>query len=61
MEMEIASTAMSMAMANMQNGLAVGMLKKTMDASAQSMEAITEMLDSMPSPDGRGQLLDVRV
>lgn len=61
MEMSIASTAMSLAMANMQNGLAVGMLKKTMDASEQSMEAITEMLDSMPSPDGRGQVLDVRV
>lgn len=61
MEMEIASMAMSMAMSNVQNGLAVGMLKKTMDSSEQSMEAITEMLDSMPSPDGKGQLLDVRV
>lgn len=61
MEMQIASTAMAMAMQNMQNGLAVGILKQTMDASEQSMEAITEMLDSMPSPDGRGQLLDVRV
>ncbi len=60
MEMQIASTAMSMAMMNMQNGLAVGMLKKTMDASEQSMEAITEMLDSIPSPDGKGQILDVR-
>ncbi|MCI5578176.1 MAG: YjfB family protein [Oscillospiraceae bacterium] len=61
MEMEITSMAMSMAMSNVQNGLAVGMLKKTMDSSEQSMEAITEMLDSMPSPDGKGQLLDVRV
>ena len=61
METEIASMAMSMAMTNVQNGLAVGMLKKTMDSSEQSMEAITEMLDSMPSPDGKGQLLDVRV
>ena len=61
MEMEIASMAMSMAMSNVQNGLAVGMLKKTMDSSEQSMDAITEMLDSMPSPDGKGQLLDVRV
>lgn len=61
MEMQIASTTMALAMANMQNGLAVGMLKQTMDASEQSMEAITEMLDSIPSPDGRGQLLDVRV
>ena len=33
MEMEITSMAMSMAMSNVQNGLAVGMLKKTMDSS----------------------------
>lgn len=61
MEMEIASTAMAMAMDNLQSSLAVGMLKKTMDASEQSMEAITEMLDNMPSPDGRGTVLDMRV
>lgn len=61
MEMSIASTAMSMAMSNLQDGLALGMLKKTMEASEQSMAAITDMLDSMPSPDGRGQLLNVRV
>lgn len=60
MEMDIAAAAMSMAMTNMQNGLAVGMMKKTMEASEQSMEAITKMIDSIPSPDGRGQLLNVR-
>ena len=59
MEMSIAATSMSLAMSNMQNALAIGMLKKTMEYSEQSMEAITEMLDSMPSPDGRGQLLNV--
>ena len=61
MEMQIAATAMAMAMDNMQRGLAVGMLKETMDASEQSMELITDMLANMPSPDGRGLLLDVRV
>ena len=61
MEMQIASMSMSMAMSNMQNGLAVSMLKKTMEATEESMDAIIDMLDSMPSPDGRGQLLDVRV
>lgn len=60
MEMQIASMAMSMAMSNLQNGLAVGMLKKTMEASEESMNIILDMLDSIPSPDGRGQLLDVR-
>lgn len=60
MEMQIASLSMAMAMDNVQNGLAVGMLKKTMEASEASMEAITEMLDNMPSPDGKGMLLNVR-
>lgn len=60
MELEIAATAMSMAMSNMQNGLALGMMKKTMEASEQSMEAITKMIDSIPSPDGKGKLLNVR-
>lgn len=61
MEMQIAATAMAMAMDNLQNGLAVGMLKQTMEASEESMDAIIEMLEKMPSPDGRGQLLDVHV
>lgn len=60
MELEIAATAMSMAMSNMQNGLALGMMKKTMESSEQSMEAITKMIDSIPSPDGKGKLLNVR-
>lgn len=60
MEMQIASMSMAMAMDNLQNGITIGMLKKTMESSAQTMEAITDMLDNMPSPDGRGNLLNVR-
>lgn len=60
MEMEIAALSMSMATANLQNSLSVGMLKKTMDSSEQSAKLITEMLDNMPSPDGKGQILNVR-
>ncbi len=60
MEMAIASASVQMAMSNTQQALAVGMLKKNMEYSEQSMEAITEMLNSMPSPDGRGMLLNVR-
>ncbi len=60
MEMAIASMSMDMAMANAQDALAIGMMKKTMESSEQSMAAITEMLDNIPSPDGRGQLLNVR-
>ena len=61
MESSIAALSMNMAMANMQNALSVGMMKKTMEASQASMEAITDMLDAMPSPDGKGTLLNVRV
>ena len=60
MEMSIAAASMSIAMNNMQDALAIGMLKKTMESSEQTMQAITKMLDSIPSPDGRGQLLNVR-
>lgn len=61
MEMQIAAMSMSMANTNAQNALAIGMMRKTMDSQEQSMEFITKMLDNMPSPDGRGQILDVRV
>ena len=60
MEMAIASMSMLMAMSNMQDALSIGMLKKTMESSEQSMEIITDMIDNIPSPDGRGQLLNVR-
>ena len=61
MESSIAALSMSMAMANVQNSVSVSMMKKTMEASQASMDAITSMLDAMPSPDGRGTLLNVRV
>lgn len=60
MEMSIASLSMDMAMSKTQDALAIGMLKKSMESSEATMDAITEMIDSMPSPDGRGQLLNVR-
>ncbi|MBQ5333316.1 MAG: putative motility protein [Oscillospiraceae bacterium] len=59
MESTIAAMSMNMAMANMQNAVSVGMMKKTMEAAEVSMENITEMLEAMPSPDGRGTLLNV--
>ncbi len=60
MEMDIAALSMNMAMANLQNGISVGMMKKTMEANEQSMEAITDMLNNMPSPDGKGTILNVK-
>lgn len=61
MEMSIAQLSMDMASANVQNMLSVGMLKKNMEASEQAMESITDMMANMPSPDGKGQLLNVLV
>ncbi len=61
MESYIAGLSMQMAMSNMQTSLSVGMLKKTMDSAEESMEIMTEMLDAnMPSPDGRGTVMDGR-
>lgn len=61
MEMSIAQLSMDMASANLQNALSVGMLKKNMEATEQTMEAFTDMMANMPSPDGRGTLLNILV
>ncbi len=61
MEMSIAQLSMDMASANLQNALSVGMLKKNMEATEQTMETITDMMANMPSPDGKGTLLNVLV
>ena len=61
MESGIAALSMNMAMANLQNGISIGMMKKTMESTQQSMETITDMLSNMSSPDGKGTVLNVRV
>lgn len=61
MESSIAALATGMAMANLQNSVSIGMMKKTMEATEASMDNIIDMMDSMPSPDGKGTLLNVRV
>lgn len=60
MELDIAALSMNMAAANLQQGVSIGMMKKTMESTQQTMENITDMLDSMPSPDGKGTVLNVR-
>lgn len=60
MELDIAALSMNMAAVNLQQGVSIGMMKKTMESTQQAMETITDMLDSMPSPDGKGTLLNVR-
>ena len=59
MEMSIAQLSMGMAAANLQSAVSVSMLKKSMEANEQTMEAFTDMMANMPSPDGRGTLLNV--
>ena len=60
MELDIAALSMNMAAATLQQGVSIGMMKKTMESTQQTMETITDMLDSMPSPDGKGTVLNVR-
>lgn len=60
MELDIAALSMNMAAANLQQGVSIGMMKKTMESTQQTMETITDMLDNMPSPDGKGTVLNVR-
>ncbi len=61
METSIAAMATGMAMTNLQNSVSLSMMKKTMEATEASMDGLLEMMDAMPSPDGKGALLDVRV
>ncbi|MGN0679476.1 MAG: YjfB family protein [Oscillospiraceae bacterium] len=61
MEMSIAAMSMNMAQANVQQAVSVSMLKNTMESSEASMAKILDMMDNMPSPDGKGKLLNVRV
>ena len=56
MELDIAALSMNMAAANLQQGVSIGMMKKTMESTQQTMETITDM----PSPDGKGTVLNVR-
>ncbi len=60
MEMSIAAASMSMSNAKTQEAVSVSMLKKSMESSEASMSKILEMMDNIPSPDGRGNLLNVR-
>lgn len=61
MEMSIAAASMAIAQANVQQSVNVAMMKNTMESSEASMSKIIEMMDSLPSPDGRGTILNVRV
>ena len=44
MELDIAALSMNMAAANLQQGVSIGMMKKTMESTQQTMETITACL-----------------
>lgn len=57
----IAQLSMSMAQQNIQTQFSTGMLKNVMDSQEASSAALIDMLEGVPSPDGKGTLLDIRV
>lgn len=61
MEMSIAAMSVDMAQTKTQQAVSVSMLKKSMELGESSMAKIFDMMDNMPSPDGKGELLNVRV
>ena len=42
MELDIAALSMNMAAANLQQGVSIGMMKKTMESTQQTMETMSE-------------------
>ena len=59
----IANLSMNMAQYNIQNQASLSMLKNTMESQEASSNILIESLANMPMPsaDGRGNMLDVRV
>lgn len=56
----IANLSMSMAQYNVQNQASMSMLKNTMDSQEASSNILLESLQNIPSPDGKGMVMDVR-
>lgn len=56
----IANLSMNMAQYNVQNQASMSMLKNTMDSQEASSNILLESLQNLPSPDGKGLVMDVR-
>lgn len=56
----IANLSMSMAQYNVQNQASMSMLKNTMESQEASSNILLESLQNLPSPDGKGLVMDVR-
>ena len=56
----IANLSMNMAQYSVQSQASMSMLKNTMEAQEVSSNILIESLQNMPSPDGKGMVMDVR-
>lgn len=56
----IAQLSMVTAQQSVQSSFSTGMLKNIMDTQEETGAQLVDMLSSMPSPDGKGLVLDVR-
>ena len=56
----IANLSMNMAQQNIQTQFSTGMLKNVMESQEASSNILLESLQNMPSPDGKGMIMDVR-
>ena len=56
----IANLSMNMAQYSVQSQASMSMLKNTMEAQEVSSSILIESLQNMPSPDGKGMVMDVR-
>ncbi len=56
----IANLSMNMAQYNVQNQASISMLKNAMDSQEASSNLLLEGLQNLPSPDGKGMIMDVR-
>ncbi len=56
----IANLSMSMAQQNVQNQASISMMKNVMDSQEASSNKLLESLQNIPSPDGKGTVMDVR-
>lgn len=59
--MDIAAMAMNMSQANLQTEISVALMKNVKDMAEVQGQAISEMIESVPSPAGVGQNIDIKL
>ena len=59
--MDIAAASISMSMNNVQNQASISVMKKAMDQTEQSAQAMLEAMEAMPAPLPPGRRLDMYI